>query len=236
MAPSKNRMIKPFVSVRTASWEQTISLYIKKTFYIVYREEKSFGLCSHRLFPFLFPYPNRPLSAMYGLYCPPGIQQFFLLDKGKGTRKLSASQRGGGESRGGMCPPCCRACKAAGKNAGSSTARAGAKRSERGKCGNHAPGSRGTAPGTPLVTFVVKRKSPGARGGAPASVGAGTAVPQKTPPGAGRSARIGGCRGYQSRTSPSGEAERKKGVARGPRRGCRPRIKKTSCLLPQNIV
>ena len=95
MAPSKNRMIKPFISVRTASWEQTISLYIKKTFYIVYREEKSFGLCSHRLFPFLFPYPNRPLSAMYGLCFPPGSQQFFFLNKGKGIgsqRPLSGAE------------------------------------------------------------------------------------------------------------------------------------------------
>ena len=40
--------------------------------------------CSH----FLFPYPNRPLSAMYGLYSPPGIQQFFSWIK----ERLSAAR------------------------------------------------------------------------------------------------------------------------------------------------
>ena len=41
-----------------------------------------------------------------------------------------------------------------------SPARAGAERSEREKGGNSAPGVQGRSPGTPLVTFVVKRKSP----------------------------------------------------------------------------
>ena len=64
-----------------------------------------------------------------------------------------------------MCPPCCRACKAAGKNVEGSTARAGAKRSERGKCGNHAPGiPKGAALGAPLVTFSATGKSPGVEG------------------------------------------------------------------------
>ena len=48
--------------------------------------------------------------------------------------------------------------------------------------------SGGTPPDTPLVTFVVKRKSPGARGGAPASVSAGTTSPAKSSQGLGRSA------------------------------------------------
>ncbi len=65
-----------------------------------------------------------------------------------------------------------------------------AKRSgERGRAEN-APqgGSEGAPPDTPLVTFVVKRKSPGARGGAPASVSAGTTSPAKSSQGLGRSA------------------------------------------------
>ena len=64
----------------------------------------------------------------------------------------------------------------------------------------HPPrGFRGIPPDTPLVTFVVKRKSPGAPSmarpcsrGAPASVGAGATCPCKIPPGAGRSACIKG--------------------------------------------
>ena len=41
-----------------------------------------------------------------------------------------------------------------------SPARAGAERSEREKGGDFVPGVQGRSPGTPLVTFVVKRKSP----------------------------------------------------------------------------
>ena len=41
-----------------------------------------------------------------------------------------------------------------------SPARAGAERSERKKGGDFVPGVQGRSPGTPLVTFVVKRKSP----------------------------------------------------------------------------
>ena len=58
------------------------------------------GHCSR----LLFQPPNRLPSVMYGPHCPPGIQQFFLLDKGKGTRKLSASQRGAARAAGECVP------------------------------------------------------------------------------------------------------------------------------------
>ena len=36
-------------------------------------------------------HPNRPLSAMYGLYCPPGIQQFFSWIKERVSAAPSAA-------------------------------------------------------------------------------------------------------------------------------------------------
>ena len=58
-----------------------------------------------------------------------------------------------------------------------SPARAGAERSEREKGGNSAPGVQGRSPGTPLVTFVVKRKSPGVEGRSAPSWGCGGLQP-----------------------------------------------------------
>ena len=73
-------------------------------------------------------------------------------------------------------------------------------------------------------TNTARAQGRGIKGGeAPFAGGPGTrrflaylcllSLREKVGRGAGRSARIGGCRDYQSRTPPSGEAERKKGSA-----------------------
>ena len=73
-----------------------------------------------------------------------------------------------------------------------SPARAGAQRSEREKGGDFVPEVQGRSPGTPLVTFVVKRKSPGVWGGAPKSGGVGAASPSQTPGAWGGAPKSGG--------------------------------------------
>ena len=81
-----------------------------------------------------------------------------------------------------MCPPCCRACKAAGKNVEGSTARAGAERSERGKCGNHVPGiPKGAALGVSLPTFSTRESRPGCGAERPHRWVQGLPVPHNLP-------------------------------------------------------
>ena len=91
-------------------------------------------------------------------------------------------------------------------------------------------GFRGAPPDTPLVTFVVKRKSPGCRAwqshalAERLQVGAGTAVPQK-PPGRGAE-RPGGCGGKAPKKLPGAHppaVEReKRGAQRGQHLWCTP--------------
>ena len=99
-------------------------------------------------------------------------------------------------------------------------------RSEREKGGNPAlRESRTVGSGTPLVTFVVKRKSPGCRAER-LQVGAGTAVPQK-PPGRGAERPPSGAVGAKPPKKlpgahPPAVEREKRGAQRGQHLWCTP--------------
>ena len=180
--------------------------------------------CSH----FLFPSPNRPLSAMYGLCSPPGSQQFFSWIKERVSAAPSAAPPPEDAADPVPPPPIPLGHRAGGIQGGPPPCAGG-------------PGTRRFL--AYLCLLSLREKVGRGAGRSARMVGAGTTVPQKTPPGAGRSARIGrcwgcrpaknspGCRaerlhrevlGLPSPQNPSGEAERKKGGAGG----CTPSAKK----------
>ena len=74
------------------------------------------------------------------------------------------------------------------------------------------------------------------RGGTPRIVGGWDCRPAKNSPGCRAERLHREVLGPPPPQNPSEEAERKKGGAGAASWGCSPRIKKTSCLLPQNIV